>query len=429
MKLVNPTAEALRSTQKRVHELEIEQQLLKQEIARLRSASQKKNPSPSRLTRLPKPSSLAPNHARPTTSSLAKCQSAKIANQAVVTPKPVFTIVDEIKYVYKDGVPIPVAYLKPGTKTWVPLDKDYMKQTESSMTRKLHISVGAWERRVKSHVRRSAVSPSSRESWYGDSPTLCDDETISERQESDRTEESKIADSDSEELIGSDQPCDTPYDVPNLDVFSRLQEDFDDNETVRGFTYRHISIDSAIGLQFLRRAMALVQETIFPLFRKHREGKGGPHLILLGRDELIRVIGEFGLPWLAINGHSRQDVCYAIMKMPPLRNAIAHPRAEELSTTGNLDYHLQNAQEVAFIFRDFEKTMEIRKLRDELVAEAKRSEEYLGSKCGLATMPFSEGVFFEPHLHEFVDNRARWPSWDEAENRIIYETAQSLRLV
>ncbi|KAI1264525.1 hypothetical protein F5Y18DRAFT_436905 [Xylariaceae sp. FL1019] len=430
MKLINPTAEALRSSEKRVHELEIEKQRLEQEIAQLRSASRRSTLSQATTQRVQTSSRLVPNHARPTASSLAKCPTVKTSQKAATSLKPVYIIGNHTKYSYEDGVPIAVAHFETEDQIWKPVDKNYMKKTQASDSRKWAIY---WEqhelaRRAKSHALPSPLSPSSTTPLHGDSWSNWGDVIRSKRQNSDPTARSKDVDCNREIVVESYDVCDSCYDVPNLDVISRLEEGWRDNKTLLCLSYEKIRIDSAIGLQILRRTMTLVQETIYPLFQKNWGGISGPHLVLLGRNELIRIIGEntWNSPWLEINGHCRVSVQGALLRMPLLRNAIAHPNAWQLCQPGELDDRLQDAQKVAFMFRDFERTMEIRNLRDQLVPEAQRSDERLASLCALATMPFCGSMEFEPHLYDVLESRHDSARGEAETDCVVWQAATAL---
>ncbi|KAI0143080.1 hypothetical protein GGR57DRAFT_518961 [Xylariaceae sp. FL1272] len=85
------------------------------------------------------------------------------------------------------------------------------------------------------------------------------------------------------------------------------------------------------------------------------------------------------------------------MYLPDLRNAVYHPQAYFLCQPTDIDHHLRAAQKVAFMFRDSDRTMQIRSLRDELVAEVRGSAEILGNLSGLIALSSCENLEIKPH--------------------------------
>ncbi|KAI1264526.1 hypothetical protein F5Y18DRAFT_436907 [Xylariaceae sp. FL1019] len=442
MKIITRVGEQLKCAQKRIEELKAENQKLKIENRQLRLTSPKHVTFSSSRRIVQPPTSTVPSHAQPTASSLAKHESTKDRTKSIQSANSVLTIGDG-KYRYKDGVPIKVARNTEddGTGDWVLPWLNYMGPTNASYRKASETRTNTYEwkankkrlseQRVDYDPPPSPQPPQSPEpslwSWPQDSTAyLSDCELVAETEVEGNEMDLRFQEEERLRLEG--EMLRSQYNVPNLDVFSRLDENWNKNETFSSLDFPdHIKIDSATGLRLLRQAMALVQETMSPLFRKHCwtfKDSAGPHLLRLGWLELKRYITEDWPSWLAMNGHNAYDVQSAILDLPELRNAVCHPEEWKLCSPAELDRYLKLAQRVAFIFRDWDRTMVLRKLRDKVVAEMSASDKQFGNICGLAAIPFSENMDLEQHFRDIFGSPLT--SW-RPENMVVIESAQALR--
>lgn len=102
-----------------------------------------------------------------------------------------------------------------------------------------------------------------------------------------------------------------------LEVTSRLDDDL-------AVDLKFVRTDSKRNLHYLRCAYKLAQQAIHKEWCKDGFGGGrtqdfrdGPHVIALGRNELISWLGEFPNKRLARNGHSYPEVHDAIFGVTP----------------------------------------------------------------------------------------------------------------
>ncbi|KAI1264710.1 hypothetical protein F5Y18DRAFT_427855 [Xylariaceae sp. FL1019] len=436
MKIINGLADQLKNAQTEIQELKKENAQLKEQLRRQGATpgAEVTSPLTRRLTR--PPLLTTPGYAQATTSSLAKHQSPEPGKRPVPPSKSV-VIIQNGKYHYENCVPVSMEPGHEDDKASLPTCPNYMSLTSAAYSRKSETKSRMIEyNEEKKFTLEQRMAPRPTLPPLPPSPTAWSPSYWSSEPSStviDWTSNSTISferdlrRAEAERSQQMEERHNSRYNVPNLDAFSRIDEDWDKNDTFSSLKYPdNPFIDSARGFQFLRRAMVLVQEAMFPLFKKYcsvYSDSAGPFLLRLGRSELLNAVSDYAQHWLGINGHTSTEVYIALMEMPELRNAVAHPTADELSSPIKIDRCLKNAQKLAFIFRDFHRTMEIRTMRDNLVADISRSDKILGNICGLAITPFSENMELDEHFRD-IFRQALDPPHPGID--VLHEGAQSL---
>ncbi|KAI1325367.1 hypothetical protein F5Y16DRAFT_423117 [Xylariaceae sp. FL0255] len=190
--------------------------------------------------------------------------------------------------------------------------------------------------------------------------------------------------------------------VPTIEDVSRLNDDWEWETWKSKYDYNSLGnakviadIDSMIGFEYLRRALNHVQQVVYPFFAERNPDfvRAGPSLLALGYHELLNMIGYSSYPalWLNVNGYSRHQVHEALMDVVALRNRVAHPDPYNMSDAECLDTCLKLAQVITCILRDWERTMDIRRMRDHVAVLMAESHDIVENLRHLAMLTPFEG--------------------------------------
>lgn len=291
------------------------------------------------------------------------------------------------KYTYKDGVPIP--------DTWYAWERPhYMLETELVSQRELEKRLERFERKrrqeevMKHRISKSLPSPPASEQ------TCVEDQPWDEGWDGDPYADArKKAEAYLEDLVI----------VPHEELAEKSGLHRDDK-----FEREYVGIDSKKGLGYLQKAFEIVQEAVFEVGKTGAPGWGlfvdGPHLVRLGRNELLSWMGEYPDPCMGRNGSTAYQIRRALLDVVPLRNAISHPSSGYFRSPRRIEALLKSAQEVAVILVDERRAFELRKLRDELCDEANRSVQDIVDLYHLTLQPHGPKLQFKYH-HEamFID--------------------------
>ncbi|KAI3317194.1 hypothetical protein HD806DRAFT_527272 [Xylariaceae sp. AK1471] len=168
-----------------------------------------------------------------------------------------------------------------------------------------------------------------------------------------------------------------------------------------------VLIDSKTGLDFLRKAAEIVQRAIFHVWetKEPKPFPEGLHLVRLGRDELMRWVGEYPSPHLAHNGHSAREIHSTLLEVVPLRNAISRPTGSELRNATSVDWLLGT-------------------IRDALRSEANKSLQFIKDLYYLAIQPFHEVIDYRHHHFKMFKNALylmEHNGWTEQEKKYSKE--------
>ncbi len=386
MKYISQHSDRLSQAFKRIEELEKENIRLRKEIVVLRAA---KPPRSTNSISSPSPKG-NPHYAQPTRSSRNKDKLELQGPESIEDEKPRFVIIDEDTYVYKHGVPILTGEDK---RPWG-LKPRFMQLTSSSYKREIAKLHERLERRKQATLQPSWHSPAPTPKAYGNGWGSPD----------------KEVEVPSEEPLGSSIPLPSAALTPtppeeevenepedNLAERSRLDESLPWNIGIR--------TDSKTSLDYLRRAAEIVQKSIFDARENGGLGRSrgwddsdGPHLVLLGRNELMSWLGEYPEANLARNGYSAWMVHHRLLDVVPLRNAISHPSGRELRDPFLVDAHLKSAQAVCVVLGDEKGTLEIREIRDALRNDTDNAWQCVKDLYFLSLQPYP-GAFDVQYHH------------------------------
>jgi regulator of replication initiation timing len=202
--------------------------------------------------------------------------------------------------------------------------------------------------------------------------------------------------------------CHTPLDIDEEDdkaaavdlaQRSRLDEGLDPE--IRPI---RVLIDSKTGLDHLQKAAVIVQQAIYNVWKDQEPRHcfdDGPHLVRLGRNELMGWMGMQPMSYMAHNGHCARTVWRVLEDVVPLRNAISHPTGSDLRCADNLETLLRLAQNVTVVLGDEEGAVAVRAIRDSVRAEAATSLQFIKDLYRLAVLPFY-GADLVGHQHHHV---------------------------
>ncbi|GAP90922.1 hypothetical protein SAMD00023353_5100420 [Rosellinia necatrix] len=371
MKHINSHSDRLKKAIQKIEDLERENEDLRKKLSQLQPTTPQSEQQSAPTTPRKDPISADNHFAKPTSASLSRVlsksqrpESPKLKSpESAVKKSPSATVsIRGEEYIYKDGVPVPVA---PSHHQWV-AQPGFMNATASTALRQCEINYRTIERRSEIDLRRYCLT---RPGSVTTPPT---DDTG--REWGDPHEHSE------------DEWCEPPLPIP-------LSEFFDDDEIVDEEanaqdavqndlaqisslddnidpSYHDLMIDTKTSLNYLRRSVKIVQIAIHAAGKNCLRGniranlKDGPHLILLGRDELLNWLGTNESEKLARHGYPGPAVYSAIMRTPDLRNAISHPTAYLLQNPVVVDALIRSAQKVAVVLGDKTGAMEARAMRD-----------------------------------------------------------------
>ncbi|TGJ78508.1 hypothetical protein E0Z10_g10250 [Xylaria hypoxylon] len=386
MKYISQFSNRLTQAFKRIEELEKENIKLRKENVTLRTLK----PRPSKTGSMKSPSPKGNHHyAQPTASSRNKVKSKPQEAENPNPKSPTFTGRDGATYIYKDCVPIMIT---PEDDYGWPSSPRYMHSTCSSSEREAKGWVRGWPPllpTLKKEINSPPTPPPS--------PPLSASTTLIEvenKPEDDLAERSRLGD-----------------------------------DLKLGI---HILTDSKTNLDYLRKAAEIAQKSIFDVGKigglgRWRAGysdvfKDGPHLIRLGRDELMSWLGEFPTSELRYNGHPDWKVYLSLLGLVPLRNTISHPSAYELQDSGRTDRLLKSAQEVSVILGDEKGALEIRAMRDALLRDAHNAWQSIKDLYYLSLLPSEERLDFKYHQVNLFEYALLYSDrWDEVERDLYKE--------
>ncbi|KAI0401995.1 hypothetical protein F4802DRAFT_600521 [Xylaria palmicola] len=400
MKNINYPTRRLSQAYRRLEELQVEMDQLRDEISRLK-ATEATNQGSTTPPYSPKPTHTGvKSYARPTVASRCRVKSqpqdyereegtsgreegTSGSEEGTSTP----ISISGNKYIYRDGVPV-----------LLPMESGhclgFMKDTKASNQRNQTISQEKYERRIHIDIRRYRrpsleveeqicglrsdwSTPSGWSTPFNENPGL-----------------------DLEELrLQLPATVDTQPSEPSLEEKTRLNDWLDFGEEII------VRIRSRAGLDFLLRAADITRNAIFDVGRSGVMGwrdsyfYDGPHVVLLGRDEMNRWTDPLDTSRETFNGYKAYEIHDALLNVVHLRNAISHPHSSELGHPETLDRLLQWAQDAVIKLGDEKRALEIRGIRDDLVAEAKTSLRDIQDLYHLAAQPFCEAIEVEWH-HE-----------------------------
>ncbi|RWA07657.1 hypothetical protein EKO27_g7438 [Xylaria grammica] len=383
MKSINERSERLTKAIKRIEELKKENKRLRVEVTTLRTPKPKTPASGS--VKSPSPKGI-PGYAQSTASSRNKEKSEPQEEEKNARKIPIIRV-DEIPYSYKDGVPMKQFYPR------------YMKSTVSSIEHQRHL--------FPVYFRKPKPQAIKNDGWGSWSSPPHSPPPPKEAELPPTPPRSPTPISDLEDDLATKSRL---YD--NLDLGVRMQT------------------DTRTNLGYLRKAAEIVQKSIFDagnsggLGQTHKGGLSvrlyadGPHLIRLGRDELISWIGRYPHPGLAYNGRSEYTIHATLLDVVPLRNAISHPSAWELLDSEYVDGLMRRAQDVTVVLGDEKGAMEIRTIRDSLRDDANRAWQTVKDIYWLSLLPQPglDNLDFPYHLRDQLSTMARKPERYEGLN-------------
>ncbi|KAJ2988806.1 hypothetical protein NUW58_g3784 [Xylaria curta] len=354
------------------------------------------------------------HYALPTISSRRKSnsQSEEPKKVSKTAPRPVH--IGNKAYVYKDGVPIP-------QRTISELDNSpkYMMHTSSSLSRKYAILDEQWERTGKRAFNLNLGD------WGTWDPPKQEVESLIKEVESPTKEDAETEKAVQTIVTTLVDMVEVDLAVEDLAMRSRLRYEF-------CFGGQLVFIDTRKGLEFLRRTAEAVQKAIYSFGKGGRwnwntRNLDGPHLVRLGRDEMIR--------WMRYNTYSfasPQDkycdgfcffsICRALFDVVPLRNAMCHPEGYVLRDAERLDRLLSDAQLAVVLMNDEKHAMEIREIRDELRIEGEKSMQNINDLYYLVILPFYEASC-QQRDSKVLEEALRRPDYTEWEEIVAVAEA------
>ncbi|KAI1127875.1 hypothetical protein F5Y10DRAFT_292556 [Nemania abortiva] len=366
MKYISQQSDRLSQAFERIAELENEVTRLRKELAVLRNSKPQNllqtPPRPEKSTKSP---ICTHRYAQSTTASRCKdksqTQDSEDGGDKSPQNKLPFIARDGESWTYKNGVLVQMDYsIRPS----------YMRSTYAVEKRELAVWREKWD-------KERELRKKSRSMW-GPPFSPNDSRGYSEEYESDLPPTPPSSDDDME-----DDPKD------NLEERSRLRD------TLR-FESQDVTIDSKSGFRYLRRAAEIAQEAIHavgesgaPGWKRFREG---PHVVKLGRNELMSWLGEYPDQRLASNGYAAYTVYHGLLDVVYLRNAISHPCGETFSDPERVDALMKRSQHLAIVLGDEKRAFEVRQLRDDLREEAHRSVQDVLDLYYMSSLPYSTGI-------------------------------------
>ncbi|KAI0860622.1 hypothetical protein F4860DRAFT_514792 [Xylaria cubensis] len=413
MKYVIAYSDRLAKAHKQIKELESECSRLLNENAALRAIKTTTRSSPTAKPRTkPAVSNDVKHYTKPTVSSRGKDKSLQLQKLNTNDDKAHRAVlINGRRHIYAAGVPTPVVTMD----TWTQCPS-YMSDTSASCKRRSEILEESKERRNRVDLRRlkpptkpkstdfnyswdvpvEETGPESLGSGCSWGTTLVDEDKLCSVES--QLESSASSISSQTALSTADTEVGNPLEQC-LAQSSRLDDELDLGHEI-------VYIDPTSGLRSLREAVELTQQAILDVKSCMPEWhswifEDNPNLVRLGRDEMMSWMGSFEYSRRIHNGYPCRDICHALLRLPPLRNTICHPRGPELRDPENLDYLLQNAQRVSIMLGDEKRAHSIRGIRDALRAEVEMCMQEIKDVHDLAALPFYEAEHKAHHSRMF----------------------------
>ncbi|KAI1146095.1 hypothetical protein F4825DRAFT_473037 [Nemania diffusa] len=444
MKYASQQSDRLAQAYKEIDELKKENSRLQKELFNFRTKKLNENIPPTSLPRNTPTGTTNSNHfAQSTVASRNKDtpKSQSSSGSQGKTPRAVVTI-GENNYIYKGGVPVHADYkefwkrphfMYQKTRASYAREGVILRERNERRNRQIEIE----ERRVSKKLSSSSISePNEVSSWGPCDPEWANweekdkDEEKDEEGEEDEKNEEEDDDDEEEDKEDDDEEEDDddeekkeerrileiysgrpPFPFDDLAIRSRLHRESE-------FERRWLGIDSKSGFDYLRKGYEIAQAVVYKVGNSGHPGwyrfEDGPHIVKLGRDELLSWMHEHPFPEFGYNGYSAYSVRDALLDLVHLRNAISHPWTSTFRSPQQVDRHLKDVQKVAIMLRDEQRAFEVRKLRDELSDMAKRSVQEIQDLYYLTSQPYSPEIKY--HHHHVVIFRGlieNGPSLDE----------------
>ncbi|KAI1113298.1 hypothetical protein F5Y14DRAFT_452194 [Nemania sp. NC0429] len=436
MKYISQYSDRLGQAFKRIEELEKENTQLRRELDRLLAGKQRQQQGTPYSTKSSDPKE-QPHYARSTTAS---CSKEKSATQQPMQSKCATerrVLIDGKLYAYEAGVPRHIS--SPGYQLFSPGSPGYMGLTKAYSVRQLQIFLGNFEReRKQEEIKKRRISqplpkpPPEWDSWGTDNP-----HPAPPKDESDWTYEAKPAENETPADESLEIPSSMTDDYKKYDpswelvIRSRLND---------GLSVTDVSppIESKKGFDFLRRAVEIVQQTIFDIVKSGAPGwdgdnfEDGPHAVRLGRDELLSWIGSRSQNKLIYNGHQPKRIHDELLSIVPLRNSLCHPSGWLFRDAHWLDEKISRAHRLVVTLGDENAAMEIRGIRDAVRNETYQSLQEIKGIYFLSIQPHPENMDFHFRLVPFFkgvlssDKRGAWKNTKD--EREVLAVAQAWAL-
>ncbi|KAJ3575850.1 hypothetical protein NPX13_g3894 [Xylaria arbuscula] len=374
MKYISQLGEA----RKRIAELEAEVSELRKRLNKQEAPGLRQSTTPSvRHNTVP---TTLPHYALPTRSSQRKTLPEPDVDETEKDESRRVVHINGITYTYNNGTPILAA-----------LDishKSYMRPTDASSKRALLSPDLGW-----GGASNWPNPPLYNESDLSESPSL---ESVTQSFDDSCSQTSSTSSSSSVTPPPDQEEEENKVDH-SLEKVSRLDEGLK-------VDIKFVRTDSKKNLDYLCSGLRLAQKAI------HREwckdGLGGdktqdfgdgPHTIPLGFTELTSWLDKFPRPGLARYGYSGYVILEAILGVVDPRNTMSHPTASELRNPFMIDGYLKKLQFVCIVLRYDEGAMEVRKLRDSLLADAREVCHYIENLHHWFSLPFVEEMEVQEH--------------------------------
>ncbi|KAJ8132303.1 hypothetical protein O1611_g1327 [Lasiodiplodia mahajangana] len=380
MKYISRVSDRLGEAYKRIEELELENARLRKALAlsQIDYPNKKSRPS-SCSTKSPETLTSASKHryAQPTEASRNREKSPQQTPKGIRLQPPIVFVADsphEDGYRYKDGVPREVYTRGHG--------RDYMNGTRASERRGMEAFLERWakrrEREEAARKRQRLRSPPTSPDY----PYSAADDEYNEPFPQDFPPTPLESNSGIEDKQDKD-----------LEIRSRLR----DNLRFNG----EVTINNESGFGYLRRAFLLAQEAVHAVGETGAPGwrrfRGGPHVVRLGRDELMSWLGYCGSQHLARNGYSSSTVYSRLLDVVPLRNAVSHPSEDTFEDPEQVDHLVSLSQALAVVLGDEDRAFQLRKIRDDLRDEANRSLQDVLDLWEMSFQPYHPGIECQYH--------------------------------
>ncbi|KAI1741223.1 hypothetical protein F4680DRAFT_464645 [Xylaria scruposa] len=423
MKYVSEYSDRLEKANKRVKYLESERSRLLNENAALRAIKAPTRASPTAKSTRSSISNDTKHYTQATVSSRCKSKSMPLQESNNNDKAPRAIVINGKRHIYAAGVPT----LMTTMDDWTECPR-YMGNTKASNNRMSKLLEERMERRNRVDLRRLKApvkpkSPDLNSIWSGPSwgttlveeDKLCSEQPQWESSPSSMPAETALSTTDTEVGNPSEQ---------SLAQKSRLDDRLNLGDEV-------VYIDTRSGLKYLREAFEITQHAILDVKKCMPEWRSwmsedDPNLVRLGRDEMISWMGSFEYSGRFHNGRPCRYIYYDLLRLPPLRNTICHPRGCELRDPENLDNLLQNAQKVSVVLGDEKRAQAIRGIRDALRTEVDMCVQEIKDVHDLASLPYYEAEYKTHHLKMF-ERILQYESYDGCKTTLAVAQAWQQR--
>ncbi|KAI1113299.1 hypothetical protein F5Y14DRAFT_452195 [Nemania sp. NC0429] len=406
MKYISQHSDRLSLAFRRIEELEEENLLLRKELNGLRTTREQRTFS---STPSPSTNEQQPRYARPTEASCSRDKSVLQSSNESKSMRDKTISISGAPYVYQAGVPIPLP--PPGPPDWWCCQVHFLKGTEASKTREEASQEERYERKQRQEeIEKRRISsqkpPLPELSRCSSCVDLLGDPT--DKVAVDRPCTSNF--SAAEDKLPIEESSSAPSDNPRA-----LIEDLAKRSRLRDFpTLKEpIVIDSKLGFGCLRRAFEIAQEVVCELAKnggprwQDRDYEEGPHLVKLGRDELMGWMDN--KRGLIYNGVSGAIIEVDLVNVVGLRNALCHPEVDTFRNPPKIDYFVRNAQSLAVTLRNEKAAMELREIRETVYKEARKVLQDLRDMYFFSLQPDYQEPEYQLH-HVLLLRRILWLS-------------------